>query len=84
MKIANLRRSTYYEIINRIEKDKYKELKERILQIYNENKGIYGYRRIKKTLEKEGTKISKKLTLKLMRELGIRGIRSNQKSKYNS
>ena len=79
MKIANLRRSTYYEIINRIEKDKYKELKERILQIYNENKGIYGYRRIKKTLEKEGTKISKKLTLKLMRELGIRGIRSNQK-----
>lgn len=84
LKIAKLKRSTYYEIINRKQEDKYEEIKERILQIYNENKGRYGYRRIKKTLEKEEIKISKKLTLKLMRELGIKGTRSNQKSKYNS
>ena len=84
MKIARLKRSTYYEIINRKEEDKYKEIKEKIRTIYEENNGIYGYRRIKKTLEKEGINISKKLVLKLMRELGIRGKRSNQKSKYNS
>ena len=84
LKIAGLRRSTYYEIINRKKEDKYKEIKEKIRTIYEENNGIYGYRRIKKTLEKEGIKISKKLVLKLMRELGIRGKRSNQKSKYNS
>ena len=51
MKIAGLKRSTYYEIINRKEEDKYKEIKEKIRTIYEENNGIYGYRRIKKTLE---------------------------------
>ena len=84
LKIAGLKRSTYYEIINKKEEDKYKKIKERILKIYKENNGVYGYRRIKKTLEKEEIKISKKLVLKLMKELGIRGKRSNQKSKYNS
>ena len=84
LKIAGLKRSTYYEIINKKEEDKYKEIKERILKIYEENNGLYGYRRIKKTLEKKEIKISKKLVLKLMKELGIRGKRSNQKSKYNS
>ena len=84
LKIAGLKRSTYYEIINKKEEDKYREIKERILKIYEENNGLYGYRRIKKTLEKEEIKISKKLVLKLMKELGIRGKRSNQKSKYNS
>ena len=84
LKIAGLKRSTYYEIINRKEKDKYNKIKERILKIYEENNGIYGYRRIKKTLEKEQVKISNKLVSKLMKELGIRGKRSNQKSKYNS
>lgn len=84
LKIAGLKRSTYYEIINRKEEDKYKEIKEKIKKIYEENNGIYGYRRVKKTLEKENIRISKKLVLKLMRELGIRGKRSNQKSKYNS
>lgn len=84
LKIAGLKRSTYYEIINKKEEDKYKRIKEKIIKIYEENNGIYGYRRIKKTLEKEEIKISKKLVLKLMNELGIRGKRSNQKSKYNS
>ena len=84
LKIAGLKRSTYYEIINKKEEDKYKEIKERILKIYEENNGLYGYRRINKTLEKKEIKISKKLVLKLMKELGIRGKRSNQKSKYNS
>lgn len=59
LKIAGLKRSTYYEIINKKEEDKYKEIKERILKIYEENNGLYGYRRIKKTLEKEEIKISK-------------------------
>ena len=82
--IAELNRSTYYEIINKENKDKYKETKEKILEIYNENNKIYGYRRIRQELIKEGYKISRKLTLKLMKELKIQGIRSKSKSKYNS
>ena len=39
--IAELNRSTYYEIINKENKDKYKETKEKILEIYNENNKIY-------------------------------------------
>lgn len=84
LEIAGLRKSTYYEIISRKDEDKYKETKEKIKEIYEKNNGIYGYRRIKKTLEREGIKISRKLVLKLMRKLNIKGKRSNQKSKYNS
>ena len=82
--IAELRRSTYYEIIKKENTDKYKEIKEKILEIYNENNKIYGYRRIRQQLIKAGYTISKKLTLKLMKELKIQGIRSKSKSKYNS
>lgn len=84
LEIAGLKRSTYYEIIKKENIDKYKELKDRILEIYEENKHIYGYRRIRAELIKLGYKISKKLVLKLMQEIGIRGVRSNSKSKYNS
>ena len=54
------------------------------MEIYEANKHIYGYRRIREELIKLGYEISRKLTLKLMQELGIIGIRSNNKSKYNS
>jgi len=84
LEIAKLKRTTYYEIIKKVKIDKYKKIKEEILEIYKENKQIYGHRRIRAELIKRGIKISKKLTLKLMKELGIQGIRSNNKSKYNS
>lgn len=84
LKIANLKKSTYYEIISKEDIDKYKDIKQRIKEIYEENKHVYGYRRIREQLKKEGYKISRKLTLKLMKELGIKGNRSNNKSKYNS
>ena len=82
--IAELKRSTYYEIISKENIDKYREIKEKILEIYNASNKIYGYRRIRQELIKAGYKISKKLTLKLMKELKIQGIRSKSKSKYNS
>lgn len=82
--IAELKRSTYYEIIRKENIDKYREIKEKILEIYNASNKIYGYRRIRQELIKAGYKISKKLTLKLMKELKIQGIRSKSKSKYNS
>ena len=49
-KYAEATRSIFYYQLNRLkELDKYKEIKEKIIAIYHENKGRYGYRRI--TLE---------------------------------
>ena len=84
LNIAQLKRSTYYEIIGKENIDKYKEIKEKILIIYKKNNKVYGYRKIRQELNKIGYRISKKLTLKLMKELKIRGIRSKSKSRYNS
>ncbi len=47
LKIAKVAKSTYYDNIHAMKReDKDKWLKAKILSIYNENKGIYGYRRI--------------------------------------
>ena len=55
LEIAELKRSTYYEIINRKENiDKYREIKEKNKEIYEASNKIYGYRRIRQALKKEG------------------------------
>ena len=66
-------RSTFYYYLNRIEKtEKYKEIKEVIKQIYHENKGRYGYRRITLELHNRGYKINHKTVLKLMNMCGLK------------
>jgi putative transposase len=67
--IANISMSAYYRGINR--KDKDKEIKERIREIYTKHKGIYGYRRITMVLRREGLKINYKKVYRLMREMGL-------------
>ena len=50
IKVAGIKRSTYYYWVKQLDRpDKYAEIKEVIQEIYNEHKGRYGYRRI--TLE---------------------------------
>ncbi len=45
--VAGIPRSTYYYYEkHRMDEDKYKEIKEEIANIFAENKGRYGYRRI--------------------------------------
>ena len=66
-------RSTFYYYLNRVEiTDKYKEIKEVIKQIYHENKGRYGYRRITLELHNRGYKINHKTVLKLMTMCGLK------------
>ena len=53
--IAGIPRSTYYYYSKQYDSpkpDKYKEIKELIRKIYDENKGRYGYRRITKEVRK--------------------------------
>ena len=85
LKLAEIPRSTFYYWLKKIRNkhDKYKEIKQEILNIFNENKGRYGYRRITLELKNRGYTINHKTVLKLMT---IQGLKSIQKPKrrYNS
>ena len=52
--------------------DQYAEVKDLIMQIYHENKGRYGYRRITLELKNRGFFINHKTVYRLMGKLGIR------------
>lgn len=66
-------RSTFYYYLKRMKQsDKYTELKEVIKQIYAENKGRYGYRRITMELHNRGYHINHKTVQKLMKQCGLK------------
>ena len=72
IKIANIPRSTYYyHAKHRADADKYSEIKEQIANIFSENKGRYGYRRITMELHNRGYVINHKTVQRLMKVLGI-------------
>ena len=76
-----LKRSTYYENI-KVRKDKYKDIKQKILEIYNKSNKKKGYRWINADLRKQGIIINHKTVLRLMQQLGIKSI--VRAKKYNS
>ena len=70
--VSGLPRATYYYYAKRrAQPDKYSEIKEQITEIYNENKGRYGYRRITAVLHNCSYHINHKTVQRLMKELGI-------------
>ena len=84
LKLANMPRSTYYYWLKTIKKeDKYKDIKEEINNIFVENKGRYGYRRITLELKNRGYKINHKTVQRLMKQLGLINI-VRPKRRYNS
>lgn len=83
LKLSRIARSTYYYYLKQKDKDKYESEKQRISEIYNTNKGIYGYRRICAALKTKGYKINHKTVLKLMKNLHLRG-KQSKNSKYHS
>lgn len=65
-------RSTYYYYLKQLNKeDKYREIKEQIISIYDENKGRHEYKRITMELHNRGYVINHKTVLKLMKQLGV-------------
>jgi len=83
LKLSGLARSTFYYYLKAKKKDKYKELKEEIMSIFNQNKGRYGYRRILYVLKQMGYTVNHKTVLKLMNELNIKG-KQCKNDKYHS
>ena len=73
LKFAGIPRSTYYYCLQKMKQpDKYAELKEIIMQIYNENKGRYGCRRITMELHNRGYIINHKTVQRLMKQLQLK------------
>lgn len=72
LEISGLARSTYYYYAKRrTEPDKYSEIKEQITNIYHENRGRYGYRRITMELRNRGHLINHKTVKRLMKAVGL-------------
>lgn len=73
LKFANIPRSTFYYYAKKMNRpDKYREIKDLIQEIYHENRGRYGYRRITMELKNRGCSINHKTVLKLMNECSIK------------
>lgn len=83
MQLSGLARSTFYYYLKKTNKDKYEHEKQEILDIFNANKGRYGYRRILTVLLNKGYSINHKTVLKLMKSLGLRG-KQSKNGKYHS
>lgn len=54
LKLCGLARSTFYYHLNQCDKNKYEVEEKEIQNIFKNNKGIYGYRRITEMLHKQG------------------------------
>ena len=76
-------KGTYYYYLKQKDKDKYESAKQEILEIYNANKGRYGYRRICAVLKAKGYTTNHKTVLKLMKFLDLRG-KQSKNGKYHS
>ena len=83
MKLAKMARSVYYYTRKRmLREDKYSTERERIIMIFNDNEGLYGYRRVTAEMRNLGFKINHKTVLKIMREETLK-VRT-KKVKYHS
>ena len=71
LEIKKMARSTFYYNLQ-YKLDKWEIERQRIVEIYYENRGRYGYRRIQKVMQNEGYVISGKSVRKLMKEAGIK------------
>jgi len=71
--VTGMARSSFYYHIKRLKAtDKYSNEKEIIADIFHQNKGRYGYRRITLELNNRGIKLNHKTVCKLMNTIGLK------------
>ena len=83
LRISQLPRSTFYYHLKENGKDKYRANKQAIMEVFEQHKGRYGYRRILLELRQKGFNINHKTVLKLMKSLNIRG-KQRKNGQYRS
>ena len=72
LEIAQLPKATfYYHCKNQEKVDKYAQAKAEITEIFHENKGRYGYRRVTDELRNRGILLNHKTVQRIMKELGL-------------
>lgn len=81
MELSGIARSTYYYYLKQKDVDKY--AKQEIVEVFNQHKGRYGYRRILAILKSKGYTINHKTVQKLMNSLGLKG-KQRKNGKYHS
>lgn len=75
LKLTGLPRSTfYYQQAALLATDKYRQVKEQIVEIFHRHKGRYGYRRICAAVRNLGHVINHKTVQRLMGELGLKSL----------
>lgn len=78
------RSSYYYHHREDALLDKYVEIRQRIIELFNENFGRYGYRRIHALLIKEGRHISEKIVCRIMQECALIVKTKRKNKRYSS
>ncbi|MDO4327618.1 MAG: IS3 family transposase [bacterium] len=80
----NLAKSSYYYQEKAIHtEDKYLELRKKIIQLFHDNRDIFGYRKIHMLLRNEGTIVSEKVVRRIMKQEALI-VKQRHKHKYNS
>ena len=80
----NYQKSSYYYQEHSIQKeDKYTLLRVRVIELFTENKGRYGYRRIHALLKRENIIVSEKVIRRIMKEEQLI-VKIKRTRKYNS
>jgi len=73
VQLAGIPRSTYYDLVKRMNRpDPDADLKAEIKAIYEEHEGRYGYRRIRDELVNRGLKVNHKKVQRIMKKLGLK------------
>ena len=80
---SGLPRSTFYYYVKASNTDKYITERQAIIELYEQNKQRYGYRRITLELHNNGINLNHKTVLKLMKSLNIRG-KQRKNEQYHS
>jgi putative transposase len=74
--------STYYDAVRRAPSARARRdalLKTAITRVHEDNYGVYGARKVWLALNREGTPVARCTVARLMRELGLRGVRRGKK-----
>lgn len=84
LQCAGLARSTFYYHLARLDRPvKHAQLRQAIKKVFEGAHGRYGHRRIQLALQRQGIRISRKLTIKLMKEEGL-ACRVRARKRYNA
>lgn len=82
-KLSLSKSSYYYQEAVFHQEDKCSSARGKIIELFHENRGRYGYRRIHGLLKREGCILSEKVIRRIMREEGLE-VKTRKRKKYSS